>query len=122
MDTSDVESIEQKLRFATAQLKERHQIADESLDSSTVEDPRSPSPQLLSLGQESSENNEYMTPLKQTATSYLDEIDVEDPLFRPQQRPNVLAGEVYFNFRDNLYRTLKNNEAINSQSAIYHVG
>ena len=44
MDTSDVESIEQKLRFATAQLKECHQIADESPDSSTVEDARSPSP------------------------------------------------------------------------------
>ena len=63
-----------------------------------------------------------MTPLKQPATSYSDEIDIEDPLFRPQERPNVLSGEVYFNFCDNLYHTLKNNEAINSQSAIYHVG
>ena len=44
MDTSDVEIIEQKLRFATVQLKERYQITDESPDSSTVEGVHSPSP------------------------------------------------------------------------------
>ena len=58
MDTSDVESIDQKLRFATAQLREHYQIEDESPDSS--EGAASPSPQLSSLGQASSEDNEYM--------------------------------------------------------------
>ena len=66
-----------------------------------------------------------MTPLKQPTTnpSYnQDEIDVENPLFSHQQRPNVLAGEVYFDFHDNLYHTLKNNEVIDPQSTIYHIG
>ena len=123
LDTSDVESIDQKLRFATVQLREHYQIEDESPDS--LEGAASPSPQLSSFGQASSEDNEYMTPLKEPTAnpSYdQDEIDVEDPLFRPQQKPNVLSGGVYFNFRDNLYRTLKNNEVIDSESAIYHVG
>ena len=99
MDTSDVESIDQKLRFATAQLRKRYQIEDESPDWS--DGAASPSPQLSSFGHASSEDNEYMTPLKEpTANPSYDQdaIDVEDPLFRPQQRPNVLSGEVYFNW------------------------
>ena len=66
-----------------------------------------------------------MTPHKQPLQNphyFQDEIDVEDPLFRPQQKPSIMSGEVYFNFRDNLYRTLGKNEVIDSQSAIYHVG
>ena len=125
MVTSDAESIDQKLKFATTQLKERFRIEDNSLDATTPEEATSPSPQLSSLQQTASSDNEYMTPLKQPLENphyFQDEIDVEDPLFRPQQRPSVLSGEVYFNFRDNLYCTLRKNEVIDPQSAIYHVG
>ena len=125
MDTSDAENIDQQLRFATTQLKEHFRIDDDSPDTTTPEGATSPSPQLSSHRQTSSSENEYMTPWKQSLQNphyFQDKIDVEDPLFRPQQKPSIMSGEVYFNFRDNLYRTLGKNEVIDSQSAIYHVG
>ena len=125
MDTSDAESIDQQLRFATTQLKEHFRIEDDSPDTTMPEGAISPFPQLSSHGQTSSSENEYMTPWKQPLQNphyFQDEMDVEDPLFRPQQKPSIMSGEVYFNFRDNLYRTLGKNEVIDSQSAIYHVG
>ena len=124
MDASDAESVDQQFRFATMQLKEHFRIEDNT-DTITPEGATSPSLQLSSHGLTSSSENEYMTPWKQPFENlhyFQDEIDVEDPLFRPQQKPSVMSGEVYFNFRDNLYRTLGKNEVIDSQSAIYHVG
>ena len=124
MDTSDGESIGHRLNFATSQLRERYRLTD-SPDTTMPDYVTSPSPQLSSFGHPGSSDNEYLTPLKQPMPSpqqYEEEIDVDDPLFRPQQRPHILSGEVYFNFRDNLYRTLKDNEAIDPQSGIYHVG
>ena len=125
MDTSDAESIDQQLRFVTTQLKEHFRIEDDSPDTATPEGATSPSPQLSSHRQTSSSENEYMTPWKQPLQNphyFQDEIDVEDPLFKPQQKPSIMSGEVYFNFCDNLYRTLGKNEVIDLQSIIYHVG
>ena len=77
MDTSDAESIDQQLRFATTQLKEHFRIED---DTTTPEGATSPSPQLSSHRQTSSSENEYMTPWKQPLQNphyFQDEIDVD---------------------------------------------
>ena len=49
-------------------------------------------------------------------------LDVDESTYQQQQRPDVLRGEVYFNFCDDQYRLLHNNEIIDPRSVIYHEG
>ena len=49
------------------------------------------------------------------------ELDVDNPLLQPQQKPSNLLGEVYFNHRLYVYQTLRHKEMIDPRSVIYHV-
>ena len=50
------------------------------------------------------------------------ELDGDESTHHQQERPDVLRGEVYFNFHDDQYRLLHNNERIDPRSVIYHEG
>ena len=113
-------------------------LADENHETSTPEAISSPSFHPSTCRQTAdchmlqipSKDNKYVTPLQQPQDAYLmsnyqnnvPELDVDESTYQQQQRPDVLRGEVYFNFHDDRYRLLHNNERIDPWSIIYHEG
>ena len=102
-DTTDVDSISNRLSFATDWLRERHRL--DTRDTST--------PEVSSL---QSSDNEYVTPRRNSTH----EANNDELSYQQQQRPDVLSGEVYYDFQDGQYRLLHNNERIDPNCAIYH--
>ena len=123
MASSDVESIDRCLDYATSQLlRERYRLTDteESMSGDTS------SPTVMNRGQSETPDSHYLTPItRQPVQSFLPdnevEIDVDDPLPDPQQRPNQVHGEVYFNHHEGSYQTLREKHNLDLQNcAIYH--
>lgn len=105
LDTTDVDSISNRLNFATDQLRERHRF--DTRDTTT---PEVSSLQLSDI--------EYVTPWQNSTH----EVNNDQLSYQQQQRPDILRGEVYYNFWDGHYRLIHNNERINPNSAICHEG
>ena len=104
-------------------LRERYRF-DEDNQSTTSEDRAS----LRDVDRGSSDtpsDSQYMNPIRQTPLSPNNEqaleFDVDTPLPQPQQKPNNLLGEVYFNHQLSMYHTLRHKETLDPQSVIYHV-
>jgi len=105
LDTTDVESIQNRMEFAANQLRERHRLQSDisSLENSTPQ-PTVVKTSRANSQQESSEE-EYMTPERITS-----------------QRPMNVIGEAYFDFRENQYRLLPTKETIGPDVGLYHSG
>ncbi len=103
MNTSDVESIDAQLTFATQQLKEHHGIIDSA--PSSVSHNTTPMNDQDEHSATPSTDGHYMT--LQRATTENPENQNTRPKVRDQwpykQRPDVLIGEVFFNFHTHQY-------------------
>ena len=122
MDSSEAESIDRQLRYATSQiLRDRYRLTDE--ESTTSEEATSPT--VMNRGRlETPSESRYMTPVHQPPmflTHEQPDIDVDNPLPNPQQKPEHLLGEVYFNHHTQVYQTLREKLTLELRNcAIYH--
>ena len=117
LDTTDAESITNTLLFASQQMKEKYRL--DNRETTTPEALSSPSRVAdQHLSHTPSTDNDYMIPQRQPQLQG----SHDSPNYQPQQRPNNLIGEVYFDFHNGHYKLLHSHESINPLSVIYHEG
>ena len=142
LDTTDVESISQTLQFASEQLRERHRVMSDTHGDTTPEvtspTPSRPVPQKRvglvgrTRDETPSSDGDYMTPQRPPPEDppntvfepslFEQEQDVDDQPAMNSQRPDVMIGEAYFDFRDNQYRLLHNRQTVSPSCVMYHAG
>ena len=103
-------------------------LTHDNVVTSTPEAPTPPLLQPTSAGRRSearqqtpSSDGEYLTPQRQLQNPPMTVYETENVELTQirQQRPDVLRGEVYFDFWYNQYRLPHNRETIDGCSAIY---
>ncbi len=106
--------------FATQQLKEHHEIIDNA--PSSVSHNTTPMNDQDEHSATPSTDGHYMT--LQRATTENPENQNTRPKVRDQwpykQRPDVLIGEVFFNFHTHQYNLMHSGETISPFTIIYH--
>ena len=116
MNSLEAESIDRQLNYATAEiLRERYRLND-GQESTTPEEVTSPS--AMNRGRsETLSWSQYVTPGHTPSF----EIDIDNPIPNPQQKPEQLMDEVYFNHRSQVYQSLQEKHTLDLRScAIYH--
>ena len=124
MESSDAESIDRRLRYATSQMLRQRYRFDDDDQSTTSEDHTSP--RDINRGRtDTSSDSQYINPIRRSPLLPNNEqpleLDVDTPLPHLHEKPHNLLGEVYFNHKINMYQTLRHKETLDPQSVIYHV-
>ena len=105
MESSDAESIDRQLRYATSQMLRQHYQFDDDDQSTTSEDHTS-SRDINRGRTDTPSDSQYINPIRQSPLLPNNEqpleLDVDTPLPHLHEKPHNLLGEVYFNHKINI--------------------